>query len=209
MRIRNVFIGLAFLNILSACATLSEDQCAVQDWRSVGLADGSSGQAASRLLQHREACIKYAIEIDGEAYRQGYADGLRLYCTGPNGFEQGRRGAAYRNVCHGAPADDFHDGYRDGRKLYSMAANLNRLAGEISSREHQLATTEEDLKLAGLVLISADATGEERKLALADTLTLAKERTQLQEEIEQLVVEHTLHKREMAEFEAQLAWVGY
>ncbi len=195
--------------VIGGCATLSEEQCAVRDGRSLGYADGMSGQLSTRLMQHREACIKYNIDVDGEAYRVGYAEGLQLYCTGPNGFEQGRQGAQYRNVCTGQQAGEFHDGYRDGRKLYGMASSLRQLSGGISSRESHITRIEQDLKDSGLVLISADATSDERKSALADTLSLAKERTRLLEEIEQMKIEHALRQQELAEFEQQLTWVAY
>jgi hypothetical protein len=66
---------------LSGCATLSEEECAMSDWHTIGFEDGSRGYTADRLGDHRRACAgggQYhgvcAPELEPEfldAYRAG------------------------------------------------------------------------------------------------------------------------------------------
>jgi hypothetical protein len=43
-------IAVSAFALLAGCATLSESQCAANDWQTVGYCDGASGQDSSRLL---------------------------------------------------------------------------------------------------------------------------------------------------------------
>ena len=51
--------ALLAIALLSGCATLSESQCAANDWQTVGYSDGARGQDSSRLLNHQNACMKH------------------------------------------------------------------------------------------------------------------------------------------------------
>ena len=86
-------IALLAIALLAGCATLSESQCAANDWQTVGYSDGVSGQDSSRLLKHQNACMKHGVTPDRMAYLVGWEEGVVRYCTPDNGFQQGQRGS--------------------------------------------------------------------------------------------------------------------
>lgn len=75
--------------------------CASTDWYAAGAKDGESGApAASR----------------DERYVAGRREGLMIYCTEQRGFDAGRAGRPYGDVCPDEVAADYRDGYRRGHE---------------------------------------------------------------------------------------------
>ena len=63
--------------VLAGCALfpLSEAECKPASWRNVGYADGWSGTHPQDLRLVPECRRRYGVEVDREAYLQGWADG--------------------------------------------------------------------------------------------------------------------------------------
>ena len=76
--------------VLAGCATLSKESCEQGDWYGIGYNDGTEGHPQGRLLNHRKACIEFNISPDENDYQQGRSDGLKIYCTDRNGYEEGK-----------------------------------------------------------------------------------------------------------------------
>ena len=61
MRLQSIFLLLAALFFgafaLSACETMSAEECALADWRSLGYSD-ASGSGATRFADRQESCNK-------------------------------------------------------------------------------------------------------------------------------------------------------
>lgn len=126
---------------LSGCATISQEECQVGDWYQVGYEDGQRGYRLDRLASHRKECSKYAISVDDTAtqkYRQGRDKGLRQYCTPHNGFEVGRDGDTYYNVCPADLEKEFSYAYRLGRQYYELEREIKDIDNDISRRRSEL-----------------------------------------------------------------------
>ena len=126
------FPGLLLLTgLLSGCASLTEDECAIGDWAAVGANDASQGQKTSRFFVHQKACKRYNILPDQAQYIEGYRRGLLKYCTPTNGFNVGRNGYTYQNICPSDAEAQFMRGYERGKNLHdietAMADARNRL----------------------------------------------------------------------------------
>jgi hypothetical protein len=76
--------------------------CASPDRYAAGLQDGTRGAPAAS---------------GDEQYQAGRREGLMLYCTEQRGFDEGRAGQPYGNLCPDELAADYRDGYRRGREL--------------------------------------------------------------------------------------------
>lgn len=110
---------------LSACASLSPEQCMNADWRQIGYTDGANGEPAGRLQHHASACAKAAVRPDLEAYLSGRMEGLLSYCQPENGFEVGRRGG--RDNAGDCPPHlraTFLDRYREGREINGLESQV-------------------------------------------------------------------------------------
>ena len=129
---------LSALSLLSACTTLSPEQCQQADWQRLGQVDGGNGQTLSRLAQHQKSCQKAGIAPDVAAYQQGYQTGLQSYCQPQTIFSKAMQGFGNVNVC---PADLQADlfkfkqvpaAYREARdELERAEARYDRLQSNL------------------------------------------------------------------------------
>lgn len=122
--VKNVTLASCIV-VLSACATLSPEQCMNADWHQIGYTDGASGESADRLQKHASACAKAAVKPNLEAYLSGRMEGLLSYCQPENGFEVGRRGRP-DNVgdCPPHLRTPFLDRYREGREINGLESQV-------------------------------------------------------------------------------------
>lgn len=57
---------------LSSCATLDEAECQSVNWTQLGQTDGAAGHPSNYVEQHREACVKHGIPVDGQQWQSGW-----------------------------------------------------------------------------------------------------------------------------------------
>ena len=124
---------------LSACATITRDECRAEDWASIGQRDGAEGHAPSRLESHARTCANFSIVPDPEAYRAGWDTGVLLYCTPQNGFATARESKPYHGLCPASVAGRFLEGREVGSRLGAaerrVAAAESTLRNGESERE--------------------------------------------------------------------------
>lgn len=61
-------------------------------------------------------CREIGAPADAAAYEEGRAEGLAAYCTVEGGYEAGRAGRRYRDVCPAELEVGFLQGFEQGRK---------------------------------------------------------------------------------------------
>jgi len=147
-KLRLVGIGLGSALAISGCATLSKDQCLMGDWYEIGVQDGTAGYGPDRLAQHREACAEYRVRPDREAYQAGWDDGIGAYCTPERGYQEGRRGASYGQVCPPPLEWAFLQGYRNGQQVYQQELRLRQLEQEKERKRQEIRQRDEDRRKA-------------------------------------------------------------
>jgi hypothetical protein len=191
----------AFLlpGLLAACATLSESECRAGDWRQLGYVDGLKGYGQPRLADHRKACARYGVVPDSTAWQLGYAEGQTRYCTPRSGYEQGRDGKGYANVCPPATDGDFRPAWEDGRRVATLLSTLN----EIDNRLREIGNTlaEDDRRSA----VYLDAARENREPAERPMLLSRGERSALDREYERLAFDYERVQADLADLDAELS----
>jgi hypothetical protein len=155
--------GAVSLLALGSCATMSEDQCLAGDWGRQGYADGRSGQPASRLDDHTSACAKYGVVPDARSYYSAREDGLRDYCTPTRGFQVGREGSSYANVCPPQLEADFLPAYRDGQMVYSAEQALSSARSSVSSLGSRAEDLDEKIRAKRSEMRASGLTDEQRE----------------------------------------------
>ena len=133
----------AVLALLSACATLDENQCRSADWRQIGRADGEQGHAMSRLDEHRKACAEYRIQPDADRYWLGRSEGLNRYCRLDNAVRAGLAGRAYHGVC----PPDVDPAFR---RVHAAGLAVAQARQQIATLDSQIDSAERDLRRSGL-----------------------------------------------------------
>jgi hypothetical protein len=189
---------LAVLGTLGGCATLSEDECRMADWRLIGFEDGSRGYPAARLGEHREACAEHDIVPDLEAYRDGRLAGLEQYCRPQNGYSVGVAGGDYAGVCPVDLEAVFVAAYRSGRELHDAKARVDRTEREINAGRREIETLRKDLAEKESELVRDDVPSERRIELLQETKEGYRRIGTLEEELASLRVR-------LGELEAELA----
>lgn len=202
-------ISVFFALGLSGCATMSADECAVSDWHTIGYEDGAQGYTADRLGNHRKACAKHGVTPDFQAYQEGRSQGLRQYCQPSRGFNLGSRGARYNGVCPSDLEEEFVIAFNSGHRLYNLRSSVNNANYQINARQAELDKAEKRAVSAGVELVAAETTTEERILLLAELKDLSERTGQLEAEIVTLIEERVIYEQQLAEYEAYIASNSY
>ncbi len=119
----HLLFALLIITLLSGCASMSKKECLNANWEAVGYSDGSRGVHYTQLEKHRQSCVEHQVVPDDEAYRDGWEQGIRRYCTADNGYRAGQSGRALNNRCPADVADDYISGWREGIRSYCTAEN--------------------------------------------------------------------------------------
>lgn len=132
-------LGAAFvlLAALASCATLDEKQCRSVDWRQLGQQDGMNGRPMSYVDKHRQACLRHKLPISESAWRQGWAAGIRSYCTPRNGLAAGSDGRTYARACPADLATGFESAYLVGRQVHDARRDVEQAEFELGALVQQ------------------------------------------------------------------------
>ncbi|MEO1204028.1 MAG: DUF2799 domain-containing protein [Pseudomonadota bacterium] len=190
---------------ISGCASMSEEQCALNDWSAVGYEDGSRGYSSERFGSYRKACAKHGVAPDFRAYQEGRDEGLVEYCRPSRGYNLGLSGGRYNGVCDAALEEEFLDAYRVGHELYSLRSNVNAANNRIAAKEGELNSVRESIQGKEAALIAPETTIQDRVLLLADLKELSERTGELEAEIEDLVAERAKHEHTLAQYEQTVA----
>ncbi len=128
-------LPLLLASLLTACTTVSEDECRQGNWERIGYRDGQNGYPLEYLATHRRACGIYRLKPDEEAWRIGRERGLNFYCTPANGLSAGRRGERYAGVCPEWSESAFLRGFEAGREIHLAREHVDYLDQEQRSLE--------------------------------------------------------------------------
>lgn len=185
------FVLLAVAAILlSACESISSEECLAADWYSLGVEDGAKGYSLSRLGAYRKDCAEVGVAPDAEMYSQGRMVGLESFCTYERGYADGKRGAGNRAVCPPGPMEaEFTQGYNDGRYVYETNRKIRDLERRLADLREEMGQIRTDMQ-NGYRVDSAGVQHElgqyERGAMVERLLTLSKEEGRLEGEISTL-----------------------
>lgn len=117
--VQKTIIIVALLSLIG-CAGMSKNDCMTKDWHQAGYADGSQGKFKNNLANETQACAKYDIAVDGNAYGQGWEQGVRSFCQPSRAMQMGINGQKYNPVCPTDLATAFEGQWRQGLRQYCV-----------------------------------------------------------------------------------------
>ena len=202
--IKGVFV-LGLIVLISGCASMSESECQMADWRAIGFEDGAMGRSSSRIGEHRSACADHGVAPDHSAYKEGYAEGVREYCTPAEGFARGKRGAAYTGFCPNDLRDAFVAGYKLGKKHYQIKKEIDGHRAKINSSNSRISQLEKKVREKEAELIDSD-TEKERRSALLQKIKGYQKQIG---ELEATIIEHEKLKAVKESDYSKLEQPGY
>ncbi len=118
-----VLITLCFSLLFGGCSSVSKRDCLNTNWESLGYSDGSRGIHYTQLEKHRQYCAEFKVAPDHEAYRHGWNQGIRNYCTADRGYRLGAAGKEYRNICPANISAGYIAGWERGMRRHCTAEN--------------------------------------------------------------------------------------
>lgn len=123
--------------VVTACISLSPEQCRVADWKALGEKDGIQGRE-QQLAKHLKSCAPIGITPNTLLYRQGYQAGLALYCQPQHILDQALDGNGRIDNCPINKQSLLLPYYRVGRQVYEAKSNLSRLYREQDQLQREL-----------------------------------------------------------------------
>jgi len=151
---------LLVAGLLSACATMTPQECKVADWSEVGLRDGLAGEPLSQLGERVKDCAEAGVKVNTDQYLRGRQQGLQGYCQLDNATRLGLAGKSYEGVCPAMVDGEFRRRRDLGYEVYEARNQLRSL----ESRRHDL---ERRLR---------EATKDDERRRLRDELSMLDQR---------------------------------
>ena len=193
-------------SVLGGCASMSQQECRVSDWHTVGFEDGAKGANVTRIADYRKACAKYGVAPDLDAYRNGYALGLQTYCQESNGFRIGSGGGRYEGICPAGLEGQYLQGYRPGRQLFELRAAVDYADRQLAARRNALHENRRHVEEKQAALIEEGTPVAQRVLLGTDIYELSKQQAALENEIAELEREVVARQDELNRFQSTLAY---
>lgn len=141
---RVVWLSVSLLT-LSACSSISKEECQIGDWYSLGVNDGKAGELSSKFRDYQKDCGKHGVAPDFKAYTEGHSQGLVFYCDFPHGEAHGRSGADYNTACTGKLEPAFRSGYQQGHRWYLAKKRVDDIASALSSLQYRIEQTKDEI----------------------------------------------------------------
>ncbi|OIO67121.1 MAG: hypothetical protein AUJ56_10900 [Zetaproteobacteria bacterium CG1_02_49_23] len=116
-------VSMLLMSTFFGCATMSKTDCENADWRAIGYNEGGRGIHYSNVARHSESCGKYQITPNESAYRQGWEEGIRRYCSSDTGYRIGVSGNPFPNICPADVEANFLAGWHQGVRRYCTPDN--------------------------------------------------------------------------------------
>jgi len=192
---RIVLVILAAL-LVSSCATMDKSECRQADWQMIGIEDGAKGHPVSYIGNHRKACAEFDVQPDLARYQLGHQAGLTQFCTARNGFNQGRTGRKYNEVCPAELREQFVRGYNTGHELNQLHSEINHMRHDAELKKVEMTELEERMKNIETVLVSGAISAKDRKTLLEQYKEMQPRMTTLESDIKELELALTRSQHE-------------
>lgn len=184
---------------------MSEQACKTSDWRTVGFEDGSLGRSESMIANYRQQCAEHGVQPNLDAYRDGHAAGVEVYCHAGNGFEVGHSGAVYQGVCPKNLEPEFVANYNTGHRLYELESAVRNIDSQIASNNYEQERIRGELTSIAAAMIAKDTKPEDRVLMVSHSAELGRRYGELTNETKSLEQERVAKDRDLRDFQQTLS----
>jgi hypothetical protein len=178
--------GILAALLVTSCATMDKSECRQADWQMIGIEDGARGHPVSHIGSHRKACAEYGVQPDLAQYQLGHQSGLTQFCTASNGFNQGRAGRKYNEVCPAELREQFVRGYNTGHELNQLHSEINHMSHDADLKKVEMTELEKRIQNIETVLVTGAISAKDRKTLLEQYKEMQLRMTTLESDIRDL-----------------------
>jgi len=187
------------------CAGMSQQACLSSDWRTVGFEDGTQGRSEGNIANYQRQCAEHGVQPNLDAYREGHAQGVEVYCRAGNGFEAGHSGAVYQGVCPKNLEPEFLANYNSGRRLYEFESAVRNIDAQIASNNYEQERIRGELTSIAAAMISKDTKPEDRVLMVSRSAELGRRYGELTNATQSLTAERAVKDRELHDYQQTMS----
>jgi hypothetical protein len=108
------------------------------------------------------------------------------YCTASNGFNQGRTGRKYTEVCPAGLREQFVRGYNPGHELNQLHSEINHMSHDAELKKVEMTKLEERIQNIETVLVTGAISAKDRKTLLEQYKEMQPRMTTLKSDIRDL-----------------------
>ena len=202
--VRAVSVPVLLL-LLGGCAGMSQQACLSSDWRTVGFEDGTQGRSEGNVANYQRQCAEHGVQPNLDAYREGHAQGVEVYCRAGNGFEAGHSGAVYQGVCPKNLEPEFLANYNSGRRLYEFESAVRNIDAQIASNNYEQERIRGELTSIAAAMISKDTKPEDRVLMVSRSAELGRRYGELTNATQSLTAERAVKDRELHDYQQTMS----
>jgi hypothetical protein len=187
---------------------MTRADCEAADWAALGFAGGREGASAKDSEKRLNACVSDGFTVDRAAFAAARQEGLAAYCTSAGGFDAGRLGQDYNEVCAPGQEAEFLAGYEDGEKLHALV-----LAEQAAVRSHKAALDALDqhsflLKAVDKRALSSTISNEDRESARQEAAYRRRDMARLEQNLPKMEAAIAKARAEREAFEQTLRALG-
>lgn len=133
--------------VLSSCATMSEEECQFTNWEALGQVDGTNGVGVGGYQRFVDACSRYGIQPDFDAYERGRAAGLARFCTPEGVYNAGLSRRGDMSACGFDPdLNQIHRVTSSYAEAVAIANSVRRDFENAGERRHYLRRRIRDIR---------------------------------------------------------------
>lgn len=140
-----LFFILSTALCLTACASISQEQCVAGNWQELGYKDGSNGANIDRVSKYADICTEHGVTLDTGLYSEGYTQGIETYCTDTRGYRAGEGGSSFNESCFGFTG--YEQAYSEGRVVFEIESEYAHLLDEYDGLLKDYIAIEKTLKV--------------------------------------------------------------
>ncbi|ENM5904709.1 DUF2799 domain-containing protein [Vibrio mimicus] len=121
--------------ILSACSSMTPEECRSANWQQIGYLDGQNGTNPAIINDYIKDCREAGVYPDQELWHRGFEQGTVLFCSPDNGYRVGKQGREYYGVCS---SQQFLTNYQQGYQDYLVQKRLDEINKSIADIDLKL-----------------------------------------------------------------------
>lgn len=138
-------LTLVFFTSLG-CSGISKKSCSDTDWKQQGITDGNNGKAATDILNTEKSCKEKNADFPILTYKQGWVEGIQVYCSPENGFKLASQGQKLKvENCPIEFQPKLVDSIKKGEEFLKAEKSIARLEKAEEKMKDKRASVKEDI----------------------------------------------------------------
>jgi hypothetical protein len=141
--IKIISVAILSIGLIGGCSGVSKKSCNQTNWKEQGISDGKKGLAAEGILKTEKSCASKGSEFPITEYKDGWMEGIAVYCSPENGFNMAKEGKTLNiNNC----PIEFRPALEQNIKLGKEFAGVESKIKDLQKQKESMKDDRQDVK---------------------------------------------------------------